>query len=464
MADVVLRFVDAIAASRTVRMNLADFTIWRPQNDCRFDPPPVNRARASTMLTDGAFYSASKYEERTLSLHWLLQTSSSNQAADQIQTLNRELDRPAGNILEYQPPNMTHPVFFRTIRLAEEMQVVYPTDGTLYDIRAVVVAEPFAYGLREDPVSAATVNFDPAAASNAGFVDVTGVKGDVETPVKIVLGSASLAASSLFAVRRRGTPANTPFLLQAESMTVGTDTTTQANDAAFSGSSNNWTRTTFATAAMTTRLSMATFPASPSVDARGTYRVFGRMRKTVSGDSIQVKVTYGPGGILASEGTVTLAAGTGLVMVDFGLISIPAGQDPVVDMVTGTEIAAVGITISVSAGRTSGSGNLDIDYLLFVPADDRLAITNYGSFAPPTDWALDGVSEVIYGRDASGRVASVNTDASYIGGLPMLTPNQTNRVYFLYQVQSATTTVIGTTTPVSISYYPRYLAVRPAST
>jgi hypothetical protein len=47
----------------------------------------------------------------------------------------------------------------------------------------------------------------------------------------------------------------------------------------------------------------------------------------------------------------------------------------------------------------------------------------------------------------------------------MLTPNQTNRIYMLREVGAGLVSALTTVTPVSVSYYPRYLvATRPVST
>jgi hypothetical protein len=49
-------------------------------------------------------------------------------------------------------------------------------------------------------------------------------------------------------------------------------------------------------------------------------------------------------------------------------------------------------------------------------------------------------------------------------GLPMLSPNQTNRIYMLRSVRATDIAPLTAVSPVSVSYYPRYLTVRPAST
>ena len=63
-------------------------------------------------------------------------------------------------------------------------------------------------------------------------------------------------------------------------------------------------------------------------------------------------------------------------MVDLGEIQVPRGLDPVTDRLTGWRSPPPTPSISPSRPRRSGAGNLDIDYFILVPADDRLASSN----------------------------------------------------------------------------------------
>ena len=83
--------------------------------------------------------------------------------------------------------------------------------------------------------------------------------------------------------------------------------------------------------------------------------------------------------------------------------------------------------------------------------------------AGPSYWWLDAEQPSrSHARNASDQVATAATPAIDFG-LPMLTPNQTNRVYMVYEVGSGLATTL-TTVTVTVSYFPRYLSVRPAST
>lgn len=299
------------------------------------------------------------------------------------------------------------------------------------------------------------------------YADLTGIKGDLEAPAIIKTSTTNIVSSndnnSLFAVRRRGTPSGTPFPLQAENMTAGTNTTAQINDFAMSG--GGYMRCTFGTATMQTRLSHTHSGTGPSVDMRGLYAVYARVRKSVSGDDIDVRLRWGgTATTVITNDTATLSSGTTINDVYLGLVSMPPGPDPVTDGLSGTELTVSGIYVELQAERVSGSGNLDIDYLLFVPADDRQCLVKWGTASGADFYTVDGTTEMVYQTTSAGAMLGANIP-QVEGGFVNLSPNRTNRLYFLRQIkQGAATDTIGSTNNLIISYFPRYLHIRPAST
>jgi hypothetical protein len=456
----VCQFVDSISATPTLRLDL-NLAPWQTLSTTDLGFPELHRAIASTLLTDGEQVPASAYGNRVLSLRLQVNTALVDDTATEIQKLARELNRPF-NLLKTQLG--TAPVFFRTFRSSPDSWQIH-TDGSFLNIDAEVLAEPFGYGLLETPVSAATLATNPASA-NGHLLDVTGVKGDVETPALIRWPASAVVANreSLFAVRRRGTPSATPFLWQAEALTQGTDTTTLANDAAFSGAGNNYSRTTFATVAtMATRLTLSDL-GTASVDLRGRYRVYARYRKNTAGDAVSLQIQWGTsGGTVTTNTTFVTPNVATLVMADLGEVQIPRGQDPVTNLFDGVAVAASDtFHLAFRAQRVSGSGTLDIDYLILVPADDGLSIIKWVE-AGPDHWWLDGGDNArTHARNSSGQIASAMTPGATTP-VPMLSPNQTNRLFMVYEVGSGLTTTL-TTITVTVSYFPRYLSVRPAST
>lgn len=471
MASIV-QFVDSIAASPTVRLDLNTqaSNLMVEVSGIDLSPPPKQRALASTLMSDGEQIIASAYGNRIIKLPIKLLSATTDTGATAMQSLARELARP-NNILKVQLDGATSPVFFRTYAAP---------DYTLSMLRLMLVAntamaleipaEPFALGLKET-IASVTVTEDPAAGTNPMRWDITGVKGDVETPLVLTLPCGNLYdvgdPISVLAVRRRGTVANVPFFVQAESMTLGTDTTLPGADANMSGTGSSYARTSFSTNAnMIARVSLATFPTVINVDNRGRYRVFALVRRSSATGAIGVQLGYtsSSASVLVQNDEVATSLVTARHHIDLGLISFPTGLDPVHDGYSGVELSVKGRYIEVRAERTSGSSSLDIDYLLFVPADDQLALIDWGDALSTTDeFVIDGTHEMIYTQSTSDEVYG-SLPSVLAGGFPMVTPNVTNRVYFIRRTGRGATVTKSETTVIVAAYWPRYLTVRPAST
>lgn len=456
-----------ITGTGTTLLSLSDDP-WCVTDETRFPPPGMRRAEVSSMLVDGSLYPSSAYENRVLQLRLAVQTATTDDLATQLQLLVRQLNKPS-NILAVKIKT-TQTVYFRTFRVPpDDVNIITQTRSTAL-VNIDVLAESCALGPQEI-LPTATVANDPAAVSNGMYFDVTNVKGDVETPLLFSAvngagGDALQGNYTVLAVRRRGTPSAAPFLLQAESMSRDGDTALQANSASFSGAGQNWTRTTFVTTSMGDRLYLNPFPAAPSVDTRGTYRVFYRCRINNANDQINVRLRYGSTAPVNND-TVTVPGLTGLQHVDLGLITFPLGPDPVTVGPSGQEIAVVGMFVALQAQPISVVANqLDSDYLLFVPADDRFSICQWGFTGPSSSterFYADARTDAIYNMEGNNLNSLVN--AALVGGLPFVSPGVTNRIYLLRNVQRGFSDDITTNTTVIASYWPRYLdPVRPVST
>lgn len=464
-----LKFVDSIASSPTTRLNLNDGSTWRLQDGTEFTPPPLRRSVTQTLLTDGGSVRAAAYDNRTVKLVLMLQTASADAAATALQALSRELDR-AGNLLKWAP-HTTAPVFLRTLRSDFTSMEVIPDDtGGNHQVTVTLLAEPFALGLRET-AGTFTVANDPAAATNPARFDITGVKGDVETPLVVTFtgtGTSGVAGrQTVLAVRRRGDPTALVHLMQAEDMIMGTDTSV-TNSASSSGAGGaNCAHVTFATTtALTTRVK-DTFPVDGTAvaDARGTYRVFARVRKPTSTDTITMRLGYGDAEAttIYFNDTITVPNQVGPFFVDMGLIPVPTGHDPGQFGYTGTDLKALLGVVLWQVGRSSGSNGLTLDYLLFVPADDRLCVIDWP--AKDTTYCADGVHDAAYPLNTGlDTIRAAETSTSIVGGLPLISPGVTNRVYMIRDVTPGVLDAVTDTTPLTAYYWPRYLSVRPAST
>lgn len=454
----VIKFVDSVSLTATTRLDLEN-VMWRVLFEgTDTPPPPMEDQRVSSMLGDGEHISASVYRNREINLALLLTAASPDLGAQQIQALQRELDRPR-NVLWWQPDINLPPVFFRTFRGPD---VVTKLDFGLikHRIDLTIEAEPFALG-PEVGLGTLTVNQDPAASTNPTFLDLTGIKGDVETPLYVSMTNQPLSGQHLaIATRKRGTPSAVRWFRQAEDtgLTLGLDATrTSAADA----SGGSAVRVSFATqSGNASRLSGAfPFDTGSSVDWPGTYRVMARVRVSTG----TVKMQLSTGSSVSSRNTPTTIDGNGaFVMADLGLVRLPlrsAGRSAGY----GPDHAAIGSTLSFYAERTVGAGTLEIDFIQIVPADEEYAFVQ----APVSSGLiLDGPNGDVYAHDGAGHLAPIGALVPYIdGSLPTVSPRAaTNRVFFINGVGLPTSGGITGSFQMTLSYWPRYRIVRPVLT
>lgn len=464
---ITLQLVDNIGAAPAVRLDLSAGP-WSLLRQPDFSPPPLRRAVASSLLRDGAEIPVSAYDNRVVRLPLRVQAATEDLLAAELEKLNRELDR-ARNVLKWSSGG-TSPVFFRTFRspdYALELRIV-GTGEALIDLP--LMAEPFAYGVRVDQ-AAVTVTNNPATASNGLFLDITGVTGEILTPALIRLDPGDTGVHvTILGIRGHGTPGNITFFEQAEALTAGTETTIQANDAAMSGAGSNFMRTTFGVPNMQTRLSGLTIPVGATgVDRRGTYRVFARVRRSSTSGVITARI-QGPGATTSITGeTVTVPAKLGPMLIDLGLVTIPVGPDSVFDGY-GPERAALSVDWSVQAQRSAGTSNLDWDYFVFVFADEEYCSVDWSENGLITtqadDLILDGPNDTVLTVAAGGSDIGNNRGWPRVGRIPLLRPNQSNRLMLLSpRTASGEGGVpmddrIGDTTAVSVSFWPRFLWIR----
>jgi hypothetical protein len=460
-----LQIVDSIASSPTVLLDLNNESPFGVA-DFSCDPPPLRYTSSSSMLADGDLISASVYGNRTLSITFDQISASQDAWATSWQTLARLIDQDA-YWLKYQPTGATSPVFFRCYR-SEVPSIEDVPGATAYRIPTLQIPAFYAArGLRHDVSAAVTVNNDPSNGSNGLFFDITGVRGDIPADCLVWTTGAPGVIALEYA------PTAGVYFAQAETASgFGVDTTLAAsNDATLSGAGNNYVRTTFATlATMANRILGVTIPAATPI---GDYRLWVRVKNSASA-SLQIRAGIGTDSTAAAStwitDTVTTASASGIQMYDLGVVRVGAGV-PVDDKI-GLDVAAVPATtyLKLDMARVSGSGNTDVDYFTLAPAELAYAQLDLaGSTPSPTSVVLDGTTGQMLYLTSAGPFTGTPTlispnsgDAnSYAGSLPRLKPNVTNRVYVLRTEPTAVKTL---TTSMSVSYWPHYLYVRPAST
>ncbi|MFE9192064.1 hypothetical protein ACFYL6_20910 [Micromonospora sp. NPDC007208] len=453
-----------------VRLDLNNEAPWAaPYEGFDASPPALRRAAASTLLRDGSVYPASAYDDRMIRFRLELHA---DDAVAQLQALAAEVDRPR-NILKWQPDDAAQPVHFNTIRSPMGRITEVPGGGNLRLFEVELLAEPFALGAQQI-LAPITINNDPLVGATAPqhvTIPAAQVLGDVDTPAVLRVGaSAVVGRQSLMAVRSRNLSGSF-WSLQMEDGNNQTDTTEPGNDVTMSGTSNNYTRTTFATNA--TMVNRVTFPVFPlggftSSAYRGTYRPFLRYRKSVAGDVIRVRMLWGgvstPGAVVGR--TVTLAQSTDRRYIDLDtLVSLPAGADPETDGYSGLLWPASGVPLAIQAERVSGSGNLDMDLLMFVPADERLCLVSWPDSLTGLG-VVDGIREMAYEQawdDASAGPGPIGDALGIpvVGLFPQLAAGEDNRLYVMPNVgTTGTQDSISESVSVYPTYWPRYLYAR----
>lgn len=463
-----IQFVDTISSSPTVRLDLNDeATFWVKKFDA--PPPRLRRSVASNAMRDGISVGSSSYEGRTLIIELECRKSTQDLVAVEIQKLWRELDR-SNNWIKYQPTGATKPVFFRTFRSDTSALADVMAQAAMRTFTIEVLAEPAALGLPET-LGSYTVTNDPAAGSNGCYFDVTGVIGDIEAPA-LFHDSTRTVGHGILSTRQRGTPSDLVWFKQCEgtNVSLGADTTNPGGgpDAAMSGTgTNNYVRTSFSTTAGDAERLFWNMAADYTTAAqrsaiRGTYRAVAVVRRSDSTSVINIRRLYG-------APAVAVPQITGRQMVDLGLASIGSSQPTSVGY--GAEGAAtVPEGLHFYAQRVSGSGTLDWDQLLLIPADERMVQWQQGlNVGTSLDTLVDGVRDVVAVLDPStGPLhASPWLWPSLItasGSWPTLAPNRTNRVFFLQAAAIGGVMTRGHTSSMTVYYWPRYLHVRPAST
>jgi hypothetical protein len=458
-----VQFVDSISASPATLLDLNNpagvSALSVDEQGIDLSPPPLRRAVASTMMTDGEHVTGAVFEDRAIKCKLnITRPAGSDAAATIVQNLSRELNRET-NLLKVQLTGMSSPVFFQTKRASSyvlSMLRMLLTENATAQLE--IPAEPYALGL-EESLGTITVNNDPAAGTNPLRFDVAAasVKGDAPTPLYIRTTSSLAGATILLATRRRGAPASGVYFVQAENATNGTDTADQADANASGG---NEVRTTFATQTGYADRITATLPsATAGADLRGQYRVFVRHQKSATGSVMRGRLRVA--GVIDGP-EVTIPDSTTYQLVDYGLLQIPFGSDKDRDGY-GAALAAGGVSCAVRLSRPSGSGSADSDYILTLPADAEFAVVSWPANPVGPQWVFDGPNDDVYWRGTAGTTHNVGASGglfpSCSGGLPMVSPNQDNRVFFV-SVAGAITASYALT----VSYWPRYLTVRPAST
>lgn len=465
-----LKFVNSIT-SGTTRLDLNDGVTFKTLRDgTNFPPPELRVSRSSSMLSDGDRISASAFSNRFCSISVELNASTADAVGTAISNFVTELMRER-NVLIWKPDGATSPVYFHTYQASP--RVIEDVLRMKKRITIELEAAPFAYGAKTS-FGTFTIDNDPAGSTNGTYFDLSAsaVPGNVRTPLFLKFPSSMIATgrrTTAVSVRAGGEPSGAPQLLQAESFaTLAANTAVQTNSSAWSGSGSNRVRassltTSFVVRATTTGL----YPATPSVDMRGTYRVWCRGAQTVGSDGIRGRLEWSGDGVNWIQGREEIFPANGLTVTrwwDLGLVQFPIGRLSKYDGLSGADTAVSGLYFRLVLARDSGgTGNFDWDVFKFMPADQSTLYVEWPSQSGPTDLILDSFAPTAYARDASGNVLSGEIPGLH-GGPPFVVPGVKNRVHLLRDVGSTATAgdVIPGTYSVEAYGWPAFIRERTA--
>lgn len=297
--------------------------------------------------------------------------------------------------------------------------------------------------------------------SGSGYWDIVGIVGDVPTPAFVKISDLGSQGKAWLATRAFNNPAGLTHFVQAEAATLGTDTTVVADTAA---SGNSRTNTSFATnAGMVTRLTMTLPNGSDPAALRGRYRVIMRATAATAAINISMRWRQSGGGDFVPGPIVNVdLTPPNWKYYDMGIIEFPAPQMlPDYAGYSGLNTQHAATPLAIEVQRNSGTGVLLVDWIMILPATERLC-SIFQQAANASGWiCLDGPNDATYGL-ASGSTPFGTTRildnkqgiVTRQGGLPMLVPGPTNRWYFIHNESSN-----NATETVDISYWPRWKEV-----
>jgi hypothetical protein len=451
------KFVDTPVTTPATLLDLNDGTVWKTLREgLDVSPPDLRRSIVGNQMIDGGYLTAASYDLRTLKFSLHLYGASEDARNSQLKNLEAELNKPT-NLIMYQATSSSYPVYFRTLRSDTFDLDKQFIPGQAWQIDCEVLAEPFAIGIRRD-LTQVTITNDPASGTNKQFWDITGIVGDSPTPAFMRISDLGANGLIWLGTKAFGNPTSLTLFAQAESGTLGTNTTSSAVTG-FSG--GNGAVCTFGTNTLIDRTTLTLPTSSDATALRGRYRVILRCSASATQNTTLrvVQAPAGPDTVPARKVTVDLT--TTAVLVDLGVIETPPPQ-PVPQYVgySGLAAAYATKTFSVQAIRNTGSGNLQMDYVYLLPADERLCAVSQVAGISSGYVCLDGPNDATYGMASGttpfGSTRTIDNNGGLvprIGGLPYLVPGVTNRWHMLKSG------AITDTRTVDVSYWPRWREV-----
>lgn len=345
--------------------------------------------------------------------------------------------------------------------------------STFADVTLTAGAEPYALGAMVD-LGSLSWDQDPVNAT-ALWRDITVTQGDslapclIRVPLSSLVGAGLTTHGSLWAVRRRGTPANltNALTLQGEAFAASSTTTnvtqsTITGDSAMSGSSAR--RLTFGAGYLASNSGTVSYDFTPdTAEAPGQYRLIARVRRGGSGAGIEHRIQPAVGPYTLP--TVKWLAGVvDTRVLDLGIVQVPIGQSPTISAPVNATVRAAVQRIDLKCWKNaSGAGTFDIDWVALIPADAdyghwRVAQSVAATWAFADGFSGDtGFTDVDLAGGGAPVLAGLAPTAStlWTGGMLRLRPG-TNRVWCVQGLTGSVLWPKGTPMVASVAYWPRW--------
>lgn len=326
-----------------------------------------------------------------------------------------------------------------------------------------------------EETSAQTLATDSSCSNNGGYVEVSGVRGDIPSPLKFTI-RAGVANQDrvIIAAKYLGTVANFVNKYEAESYTEKHSSVTSLTDSDLSGGAGMKF-----TPATTSEVSLIKWNITSNVsDQLGTYRVFVRCRDKAATLNTKIRVRsgiytssgyqWGEYGDYAkyADGTVTAGGSNGssggtteIALVDCGIISLPS-----IDT-NGVAPSTLAIELRGTANAQNGTSTyqFDIDCIYLMPCFELPCNTGLTAVQFPYNLGTNAEPDAVI--DSNDRTAAAYLTTSGVLQYPSqdvrgshlkIWNNKTVRFYILTQRSSNLRHTRNSTNTVSITATPRY--------
>lgn len=438
-----------------------------------FPPPEKNEIwSGKNILQDGEEFIAKSYGNREISIPLTVLGSTMDGLLTNVRNLEVALqnaERYSANKwgsrvrLKHQPKEATDPVYFDILGGSFKPPKGISRDYSAYAMREAsldLICKPFGYGDEVYLVSGTAIwNHDDSDSGHNMYVDVTGVLGTAPAAARVyaLVNSVTTASTTLRVGRRsRGDLSTLIHVSEAEDWTDlssgGVSGSAACSNAEFWNS---------LLAADNSALAQKIFQTFTIGQLNGYYHVYARLKVTAATDATLVKLRFQTltEGYYQNGDTkyITSTQASNWVMFDLGIFSIPHIEVP-------DDITSIATSCYLQAGADSGAGNwrVQVDYFLFLPADEKFSIVGSTGMAATKLYVLDSTSlrPLAYLADSLTQITT--TAVEHKGGFLELYPGVTNRLIFSVDctISSDKYNLIDDQFKIHVIAKPRYLTVR----